>query len=273
MTNEIVLDTPQGNFIIESKLAENIRDSSFYISGFNCTNNAQRNTFKIAVCKSDKIQNEKLKNKLLAEKKIFDSLNSRLFPKCIEFGQGMLDFNGNLSLVFYLKFSEEIPKISLLNYFENKEAFGCIKIQNIFAQICEAIDILHDNGICYNVFTLGKIAVNTVKNQICLFNLSEATLLEKQKKGKLQDVYMLGIFLFLLQTGRYPFENTEDCKWRKLFYSPMRYYYWQTIAERTKGITVQFINIVNAMLEENENRRISVKKLRSHSFITSEAAR
>ncbi len=204
------------------------------------------------------------------------------FAKCVASGAGILvDPCGNLNMVHYLVF-EKFPELSLLNFIlcpgpEKATSATATVARKVFKKLAEAVWHAHSLGICGMSLTLDRIWLDPVTLQPCVVDFRECTGAGSENirilQQKAYDIYQLGIVLFLLRTKHLPFvENDKNKKdvannWKKLFYSPMRYYYWEAVAKQTPGITAAFINAINAMLEADPARRITAEKLLEHPFV------
>ena len=164
----------------------------------------------------------------------------------------------------------------------------CIKF--IFKKILEAVQIIHEIGIFHLDINLKNILVNEFyEPKLSDFGLSELS--ENCYNGKLKvargtlgyispqieegiefdgiqsDIYSLGISLFVLVVGDFPFKNSSL---QKEFYKNIKNNketkiknFWANIRKKNDNINLseKFQNLFSRMISYNEKDRTSIKSI------------
>ncbi len=260
------------------------KGSIFLIRGEE-TQSAKKYTLKIyvrsGVVEADRAQ----RSSLVSEQKIIEAASHPYIAKCEGIGRGVLELLETIYFVDYLLFEPVEP---LSEAFSNSaanrgSALTETKVKAWFKQISTAISYLHSKGITYGTeLSLNDVFLAPDSSQIRLLDFSKAKFVARgesnccDKSGTkmndfADDVYRLGLLLFCMRTMRFPFgEDSKDGKniWKGLFYSPWRLYYWEGVARQIKGISVEFINLINGMLEAEPSKRFTVERVLKHQYLT-----
>ncbi|OMJ90242.1 hypothetical protein SteCoe_7445 [Stentor coeruleus] len=185
---------------------------------------------------------------------------------------------------------EYYPKgnLNIDNPIEEKTA------KSYFKQICKCIEILHSNNIvhldirlcnfvlgddeiikiidfghstddnCDNIHhEMGSIKYNSPERYLDCYN------------GYKADIFSLGVCIFRMLTGSYPFPNTKEaCPHYRLFKnSPENY--WKRFSVHLKkhnkkiDLSENTLDLIFWMLENNPNDRPNIHQVLSHNFFIS----
>lgn len=223
-----------------------------------------------------------------SEQGYFDDQENRLLSsnyKC----RTMQKTNG----VSYREFSQspkENIRIENLHGLVSSGALNSeILIRTYFHQIVEAVEDLHSREIAHLDLKLEQFVLNStfhlkLINSHCCQHFSDPVIMTEGTKiyrapeiknknfnGNFAatDVYSMGIMLYALKTNEFPYGEKEDEDRQRLrFYSTFREnnkLYWEAKAKLRGGNEVfsqDFIELVNAMLENDANKRITLEGIK-----------
>ena len=196
--------------------------------------------------------------------------------KCLEFGQGRIVIDCVTSRVAYMV-TGHYEGITLKEAIASNPLWSTHRAKQLFQQLVEVVRHLHRSGIVHHALSLENVYVdkNLANLQLCDFSKATSSPIRSQRqelmKACAEDVYSLGIMLFCMMTKHYPFgvdKYGHDNEWKGLFYSPWRLSYWQYVAQNIRPISVDFINLVNALLEADPAKRISTDRILAHPFLS-----
>jgi len=167
-----------------------------------------------------------------------------------------------------------------------------ILVRTYFHQIIEAVEELHKKEIAHLDLRLEKFVLNS---NFCVKLLgsdwsqaisdtsvfTEGTKIYRAPEVKngtcnnlaAADIYSLGIMLYALKTNEFPYGEKEDEDSKRLrYYSTFREnnkLYWEAKAKLRGGNEVfsqDFIELVNAMLENDPCKRITMEEIKQSKF-------
>ncbi len=184
----------------------------------------------------------------------------------------MVETAGKIALADFLVFEPVGP--SLLEFatrvLAGEDRFTESRLKHWFRQLLEVLSYLHQQGLSYGDVSIENVRLSPKLDRVVLLGFGRA---EKTAPGKDEDcgpsadVYRAGILLFCMRTMRYPFGDGETEKWRSLFYSVWRYNYWEEVARQVTSISVDFINLINGMLEADPARRFTAERVLKHQYL------
>jgi serine/threonine protein kinase len=167
-----------------------------------------------------------------------------------------------------------------------------ILVRTYFHQIIEAVEDLHKKEIAHLDLKLEKFVLNSnfyvrLLGSDCSQAISDTSVFTEGTKiyrapevktGTCNnlaaaDIYSLGIMLYALKTNEFPYGEKEDEDSKRLrYYSTFREnnkLYWEAKAKLRGGNEVfsqDFIELVNSMLENDSNKRITMEEIKQSKF-------
>lgn len=171
--------------------------------------------------------------------------------------------------------TDEYSNGDLYKYF-NYDRFTPKRAFHIFFQMCKAVRYLHSLGIVHRDIKLENILVGEDKFVLCDFGFStirrnKRLLTEfpgtlfyaapeiidgEPYRGFPADIWSLGVLLYLLIEGDFPFTGNKE-KIRRLVNEPL-------IFDYARG---DVKDLITQMLEVNENKRITIKGVLNHHWM------
>lgn len=209
-----------------------------------------------------------------------------------EIKAGRLAQHSNIAAL-YKNWEDKQNVYLLMEYVNGWDLFGLIDSLNgsisekstrqIFRQIIEAIKHLHSKGIAHrdikldNIMVDAKLKVKIIDLGLC--QVSNATRCS-EKSGSPEywapevtgmgrynalhaDIWSLGIVLYAMLYGSFPFTTTDINKIR--IGSPIRLPF-----HASPDVSVEAKNLISSLLQSNPKRRISVDEILNHEFFTKE---
>ncbi|CDW78707.1 protein kinase domain containing protein [Stylonychia lemnae] len=179
---------------------------------------------------------------------------------------------------------EYINGVSLYQYIKNKTSKRILaedQARFFFKQLCESVRYLHSQNICHRDLKLENILVDDRNNvKLIDFGFSICTppdqklkifcgtpsymapeiVLKKDYCGFSTDVWSLGIILFVILSGNYPFKGQNE---RDLFSKISRglFHMPETVPFEAKRLITKMLNV-------DPLKRPSTKEVRSYSLFT-----
>lgn len=221
-------------------------------------------------------------------KKEIDVLSSIDHPnvlKIIKHGTGLLKkkTNPKPKEVYYI-ITEHIANGELFDYIKVGKGFGENYARIIFIQILEALQSVHSLGIVHRDIKLDNIMLDSEFN-VKLVDFGFATnqhgnlstfqgtpnyaspqiLVHKPYNGVSNDIFSLGVTLFALITGAFPFQLAvaEDKHYRYIAKNDYRSY-WMT---RGVKVSKSFMELFNMMVALDETQRPSLEEIKTCAWI------
>mmetsp|Transcript_4197 Transcript_4197/g.3519 ORF Transcript_4197/g.3519 Transcript_4197/m.3519 type:complete len:231 (+) Transcript_4197:292-984(+) len=184
--------------------------------------------------------------------------------------------------------TELAEKGSLFDYIQASKGFTEQLTRTIFGQILESVEYIHSQGIYHrdikaeNIFLdrnyqikLGDFgfATNDVNDNLYCgsgYYMAPEVTLKKKYNCATTDIFSLGVLLFFMVTGKYPFirANDNDCKFKLLSEGKIKLFWRTSVRCRNKlrALSPEFIQLVTMCLSINSIERPSVSEIKNHPW-------
>ncbi|KAG2388752.1 hypothetical protein C9374_000191 [Naegleria lovaniensis] len=172
---------------------------------------------------------------------------------------------------------------SLENPLEEREMFPSTVVKKFFKQIAHAIHYIHNTlGICHRDIQLANLCLGQDQDiRLIDFGLSDffmpnikkhssfcgnkdyaspEMILSDRYVGNEVDCYALGVLLYKMLVGYYPFRNTID-KILGQFYIPL------DELEREGVLNSQSISLIKGLLEKDVTKRFTASDILNHEWL------
>ena len=248
------------------------------------------------------------KHSFQQETSIFSKLpRSKSIVQLINYGQGTIECGDSLesfTIAEHFVIGEEINYV-LLEYLPNGELFDYIHfvkrgfceqiVKYLFIQVLEAVDLCHINGIIHSDIKLENILLsNTLELKLidfgCAKEINENDFRQYNWSGTIKysapevhyspetlgydgvknDIFSLGIMLFTLLFGFYPFSkpNIADTVY-KLLVEEEYCTFWAKFEHITE-CSENFKALFNRMVCFDPKERINIEEIKIHPWLIEE---
>ena len=291
-----IFNSKNRNFFIISKLGEGATCICF-----SCMDNFS-NIFAIKLFKpnfNEEFQNE---NETLKKLKYENIIN------LIEFGKGKIEINYsnknyNYELDLFRNINEinfslfEICNYDLFDYiYITKSGFNENIAKKIFIQILNSVEFIHNNNFVHCDIKPENILIdNNFKIKLIDFGYSIKLKNENEKifkikgtkiysppeiyyninnninkgfDGKFCDIFSLGVVLFVLIMGIFPFKNAMiNDNYYKLIIKNDWKSFWKKINKNNKKISDEFRDLFQKMVCFEPKKRIKINEIKEHFWL------
>tara|TARA_B110000208_G_scaffold22115_1_gene28072 strand:- start:20 stop:775 length:756 start_codon:yes stop_codon:yes gene_type:complete len=222
----------------------------------------------LAVKKSKLKDKEYIENEIKYHKLVGIHKNIVQFICCLESDKyilfGMEYVNGYDLLDYCNKYNSENKTRGLSDEIAKK----------IFKQIVDGIEFIHSRHICHRDLKLENILIDNYLNiKICDFGYSTSSkillngivgtpqysapeIILGNYDGCLLDIWSLGIILYIILVGKYPFNhNRVEIPYISLKLSPVDY------------INIKAFSLIREIIIENPKDRLSIDMIRIHYWL------
>lgn len=246
---------------------------------------------KVAI-KILKHRNEDNIHQFEQEINLLSKLKHKNIIKVIEGGRGFIVKKGKCSEKKYYLIIEYAAKQELFNYiFYPKKPFDESKAKYIFLEILNGLEACHIAGIIHGNLKIKNIMLDSNWNvKISNFGSSslftgkensnhpvmpnsstkfEAPEIRRRKPcdGIKADIFSLGVILFVLVNGNYPFHEAipKDPLYKFIAKNDFNGY-WQRIEKSNKNISysAELKELINKMLSFDFNQRPGIDEIKKH---------
>ena len=286
-TNDISIYT---NFISLMKKSMGIRDFSEYYEIKEFINEGKNNSVNRGIKKDT--------GELVTIKSIKKKEDSKKAEELVHYEIDILQFCQHKNIVQLVDYFETMKEIIIvLKYIEGNTLGSYLKeknfnlneieVANIIYQIAQGVEYLHKFGIVHrdlkpdNIMILPKKGENNIIIKIMDFGFSK--IVSKEEKlmeglGTLYyaapelienlpynlevDIWSLGVIIYYIFTGRYPFTGkNEDEIEEKILEENVEFKdgEWESISDKAK-------DLIKRCLEKNPEERINIKKFICHPW-------
>lgn len=221
--------------------------------------------------------------KNLAEAEILESLNHKNVIRVIDYcADAEYKKDMRTKKVSFIA-TEIAEKGALFDYMQAARGFSEPLARAVFSQILEAIEYMHSEGIWHrdikgeNVFLDADFGVKIGDMGFATRNITESSVTgtnfymapevhsKQEYNCKAVDVFALGVLLFSMVIGKYPFvtASDSDCKFKLLMLNKSNLF-WKTSVrgkEKLKDLSPEFIELVNLMLSPDPMERPTVSEI------------
>ncbi len=234
-------------------------------------------TIKVHVRNGKKENDRAGREKLAFEKHLADSCPHPCVAGCSVVGQGIIESRKKIEFVDFAVFEPVGASLSevIARATQGEEKVRESQIKRWFRQIVEVIDFLHTKDVAYGGLNLDAVRLTPALDRVVLLGFEKATIVQDTERRNPEafamDIYLAGVMLFCMRTMRYPFGTVKEKEsvdpWMRLFYSPQRLSYWEGVARQVRDISVEFINLINGMLEAEPAKRFTSERVLKHQYL------
>ncbi len=272
-------------FQILQKLGEGF-SSNVYICKF------QNKEYAVKILKN----NPNSKSFYEKEISILKKMNNNYITNLITYGNSKFEFDKNSISNNYYIVLDLGKKGELFNYIlYPKKGFSESQTRYIFNQILKGVKSIHDNGIVhldlkieniildefYNlkISDFGLSIDNNDKQLINIFQGSEKykapeIILKKPFNGIYADIFSLGVTLFVILTGNYPFKSARkyDICYSNIIKGKIENYWFllkkKIFEDNDNNLpSEEFRDLFIKMIQFEPNNRISINDIFSHPWM------
>ena len=272
-------------FQILQKLGEGF-SSNVYICKF------QNKEYAVKILKN----NPNSKSFYEKEISILKKINNNYITNLITYGNSKFEFDKNSISNNYYIVLDLGKKGELFNYIlYPKKGFSESQTRYIFNQILKGVKSIHDNGIVhldlkieniildefYNlkISDFGLSIDNNDKQLINIFQGSEKykapeIILKKPYNGFFADIFSLGVILFVILTGNYPFKSARkyDICYSNIIKGKIENYWFllkkKIFEDNDNNLpSEEFRDLFIKMIQFEPNNRISINDIFSHPWM------
>ena len=220
--------------------------------------------------------------------------------KLYEYGQGLLTPLENIETNDD-NFNEKLAYYEILEYANNGELKDYINgpssripeniSAKIFFKVTQTVKYLHENNIVHCDIKPENILLDKYFNpklndfgfsqefegKKCLFHTHSGTekysspdvkfAFSKGYDGIKNDIFSLGVFLFVITIGQFPFEKTtySDEKYKHIIKGRFSKF-WEFF--NYIDISDEFKDLINSLINLNPSKRLAIDEILSHPWIT-----
>ena len=208
--------------------------------------------------------------------------------KLFHYGKGMIEYNNQESQIVYYQIVNYAENGELANYINESSRIPEKIVAKLFLKIVKTIKYLHDNNIAHCDIKPENILLDENFNPLLNdfgfsqvfgpdyllyeFNgtyeyCSNETRLAVTKgfDGPKNDIFSLGVLLFVLAVGKFPFRNksfsddTYKCIIKKRYDK-----FWEHFSDF--GVSEELKDLINKLITANPSQRITIDKIFEHSW-------
>lgn len=184
--------------------------------------------------------------------------------------------------------TELADKGSLFHYLDAAKSFSEPLARSLFVQILEAVEYMHSEGICHrdikteNIFVDEKFnlklgdfgfasreSTNMTQRGTNLFMAPEIHE-GNAYNGKSVDVFALGVLLFVMVIGKYPFVSAKktDCMFKLVHLNKMQLFWKITTRNKQelKDLSTEFKELIGLMLSPDPIERPWISDIKAMSW-------
>ena len=286
-----ILYSEKENYIIENKIGDGASSQCF-----KCFSFSNKNKFAVKLYLENNIK------EYLTEIDILSKLKNDNIIKLIDYGEGILRINerneNSNQLFIYQKNNNTKINFEIIEFLEKGEIFDYIYYPRqgfseeiskiIFSQILNAIEYCHLNNISHCDIKPENLLLND-NFEIKLIDFGYSKYFNKDKlikgwkgtriyaspelyknnlngfNGEKNDIFSLGVFLYVLVIGKFPFENAHfSDKNYKYFINKDYDKFWKKCKI---NLSSEFKDLINHIFCYEPDKRLSILEIKNHQWM------
>jgi len=225
---------------------------------------------------------ERANNEIEALKRLKNHTN------VIQFEEAFQVFQNNQEYICIVM--ELFGKQDLFHLFKKKQTFREKAIRKIIEQLVDALLFCHQQGVVHRDIKLQNILIEPSSHHIKLIDFGLSAVCESQEEmekldrlcgspfyvppelyngvydGKISDVWSIGILVFVLVKGKFPFDNKER-DLSKLVESVCNDNF------EMPNCSKELADLLSKMLQKDPKKRIKLHELKNHEWFVSKEKR
>lgn len=189
----------------------------------------------------------------------------------------VLEYAAGGELFDILYYTEKLEPILARTYFRQLVAgISCMHKNGIIHRDIKPQNLLLDNKYNLKITDFGLSKIDPTGNSNIKMNdwhvgtrgyQAPEILLRKKDYDKKVDVFAMGVVLFILLGGYPPFEHAKESdKWYQFIVNKKYKNFWKS--HRNCGLRQQETDLITRMICFDPDKRISLEKIRKHSWFT-----
>ena len=286
-----ILYAEKENYIIEKKIGDGASSQCF-----KCFSFSNNNKFAVKLYLENNIK------EYLTEINILSKLKNDNIIKLIDYGEGILRINerneNSNQLFIYQKNNNTKINFEIIEFLEKGEIFDYIYYPRqgfseeiskiIFSQILNAIEYCHLNNISHCDIKPENLLLND-NFEIKLIDFGYSKYFNKDKlikgwkgtriyaspelyknnlngfNGEKNDIFSLGVFLYVLVIGKFPFENAHFSDTNYMYFINKDYdKFWNKCKI---NISSEFKDLINHIFCYEPDKRLSILEIKNHQWM------
>ncbi len=286
-----ILYSEKENYIIENKIGDGASSQCF-----KCFSFSNNNKFAVKLYLQNNIK------EYLTETDILSKLKNDNIIKLIDYGEGLLRINekneNSNQLFIYQKYNNTKINFEIIELLEKGEIFDYIYYPRqgfseeiskiIFSQILNAIEYCHLNNISHCDIKPENLLLND-NFEIKLIDFGYSKYFNKDKlikgwkgtriyaspelfksdlngfNGEKNDIFSLGVLLYVLVIGKFPFENAHFSDTNYMYFINKDYdKFWKKCKI---NISSEFKDLINQIFCYEPEKRLSILEIKNHQWM------
>ena len=258
-------------------------NGSVFLSYMNTDKTEIKNFYAIKIMKQEESQNEFINN---CEVNFLEKTNHKNILKVYSHGLGLLETPSGLKQEVYYIIMEYLNHGSLLSHINGNMGFGEDLGRLLFSQLLDGLEAIHNSNIVHRDIKLDNIMISGNDYTLKYIDFGFATEksngylteflgtpnyaapelhLKKKYLGEYEDIFSLGVTLFIIITGHLPFilALPNDPLYRYIVYFDY-FNYWKN---RNIKVSPSFMELFNNLIAFDPSQRPSISEIRKSKWM------